>query len=353
MTYSPQIVPHSREAEEAVIGAVLINPESFYDVVLDPSEFYIHRNGWLWEAFTSLDRKKVPIDFITVIEEIDNTGRLVDIGGSAYITKLTSAVPSSYRIKHYAGIVKEKAIRRRLLMSANEQAKDAYSEDKDINEIVATHTRSLSELSTVEDKSRSISAAASDVMDIILERIEKRHKGEKIDIGFQTGVGYIDRNLKGLKRKWLVYLAGSPGVGKSMLAFQMSLVFAQQAPGDYIALEMDEEGLLYRAYSMRTGYEPTEVEFGEVDADKIISAYNKFEELPFNVFCPARLTIQELKAYISKQKADRGIGWVVVDYVSLLDTPTARAKIEEDEILSAELRKIANEFDILLMDWTV
>lgn len=342
-------VPHSTEAEEAVIGAVLINPESFYDVSIPPEDFYIHRNRWCWQAFINLDKRKSVIDFVTIIEELDNLGHLADIGGQAYITKLINAVPSSLHTQHYAEIVKEKATRRRMLSAANEIAKGAYAEGKDINELVANSIRDLDKLSTVSQKGRAIAEVASEVMDTVLERINQVHDNKEIDVGFKTGVGYIDRNLEGLKRKWLVYLAGSPGVGKSMLAFQMALVFAKQAPGDYVALEMDEEGLLYRAYSMRTGETPTDIEFGRVDSNKIINAYSQFEDLPFQVFCPARLSSHELKAYIAKQKAERDIGWVIVDYVSLLETPQSRSKIEEDEHLSAELRKIASEFDILVI----
>jgi len=324
-------------AEQALIGAALVHGDK---PDISPQDFHDYRHQWIWEAVL---QEEVP-DLVTVTARLRKNGHEID----AYVTELALAPQDFWNVEKYAEQVKEAAARNKAVELASKIANAAHSPTIDINEI-ASYSNELSELSTVEDKSRSISAAASDVMDTILERIEKRHRKEKVEVGFDCGVGYINRNLRGLKRKWLIYLAGSPGIGKSMLAFQMALVFAKQAPGDYVSLEMDEEGLLYRAYSMRTGYTPTEVELGEVETDSIIGAYNNFEDLPFNIFCPPRLTVQELKAYVSKQKADRDIGWIVVDYVSLLDTPTARQKIEEDEILSAELRKIANEFDILLM----
>src|SRR3989304_3508461 len=94
---SPQLAPHSREAEEAVIGSVLINPESYYDVAdfLTAEDFHIHRLRWIWEAFTSLHEQRAPIDMLTVTEELDKVGHLADVGGPAYLTSLVKNVPTS------------------------------------------------------------------------------------------------------------------------------------------------------------------------------------------------------------------------------------------------------------------
>jgi replicative DNA helicase len=218
-----------------------------------------------------------------------------------------------------------------------------------VNEIAAFAIRELDKLTTVSGSGREIAQAASEVMDGILLNIEKRHNREKIDYGLQTGINKVDNLFKGLKPGWLVYLAGSPGIGKSMLALQWAMVFAKQAPGSYVALEMSEDALLFRAYSMKMGDDPTDVEFGNVDSTKIISAYSEMEDLDIHLFCPARLTIQELKAYISKQKAERGIKWIVLDYVSLVDVPRTNDKVADDEYLSTELRKIASEYNVMLL----
>ena len=127
-TSGPQMVPHSREAEEAVIGAVLINPEAYYDVAqfLNPDDFYIHRNQWIWQTFVSLHDKNEAVDLVTVTEELDQMGHLVDIGGAAYITKLINNVPSSLHAEAYGHRVEETAIRRRMLNAANKIAKFSY-----------------------------------------------------------------------------------------------------------------------------------------------------------------------------------------------------------------------------------
>src|SRR5512135_3733479 len=100
-------VPHNREAEEAVVGAVLINPEVYYDVAqfLAADDFYIHRNKWIWEAFTRLHEQRIPVDLLTLSEELDRSNLLADVGGSAYLTSLINQVPSSLNAESYGRIV--------------------------------------------------------------------------------------------------------------------------------------------------------------------------------------------------------------------------------------------------------
>jgi replicative DNA helicase len=134
----PQIVPHSREAEEAVIGAVMINPEAYYDVAqfLQAEDFYIHRHRWIWQAFIRLHEQRTPIDFLTVTEELDQMGQLGEIGGPAYLTALINNVPSSLHAEAYGHVVEETAVRRRMLDAANLIAKVAYKEETDLDEVM-------------------------------------------------------------------------------------------------------------------------------------------------------------------------------------------------------------------------
>src|SRR5512139_3227474 len=134
----PQIVPHSREAEEAVIGSVLINPEAYYDVAqfLQADDFYLHRHRWIWEVFTRLHERRVPIDFLTVSEELDQLGQLAEAGGPAYLTALINNVPTSLHAEAYGRIVEETAIRRKMLAAANDIAKLAYQESVGVEDVM-------------------------------------------------------------------------------------------------------------------------------------------------------------------------------------------------------------------------
>src|ERR1044071_6853438 len=123
-------VPHSREAEEAVVGAVFINPEVYYDVAqfLSADDFYIHRHRWVWDAFTSLHEQRIPIDLLTVSDELDRRNQLSEIGGPAYLTALVNQVPSSLNAESYGRIVEGYAVRRKMITAANQIASIAYNE---------------------------------------------------------------------------------------------------------------------------------------------------------------------------------------------------------------------------------
>src|SRR5512146_1088866 len=135
---TPAAVPHSREAEEAVVGAVFINPEVYYDVAqfLSADDFYIHRHKWIWEAFTSLHEQRIPIDLLTVADELDRRGQLTEIGGPAFLTSLVNQVPSSLNAESYGRIVEGYAVRRKMINAANQIASIAYNERTSVDDLM-------------------------------------------------------------------------------------------------------------------------------------------------------------------------------------------------------------------------
>ena len=139
-TYTPANpvgVLHSREAEEAVLGSILVAPELFSSLGLEKSHFYIQRLGMIWEACSRLDSRKSPLDFLTIAEELDDMGRLDEIGGPAYLTALLNQVPTTLHAQGYAALIKADATRRELLRAANEMARLAYDTSLDANDMLA------------------------------------------------------------------------------------------------------------------------------------------------------------------------------------------------------------------------
>ena len=133
-----QIVPQSREAEEAVLGSIMINPEAYYDVAefLQGTDFYLHRNRWIWEAFVRLHESRTPIDILTVTEALDQQGQLPEVGGAAYLTALVNNVPSSLHATAYGRIIEQTAVRRNMLEAANKIAKLAYDEETGLESVL-------------------------------------------------------------------------------------------------------------------------------------------------------------------------------------------------------------------------
>src|SRR5512132_1102294 len=164
-------VPHSREAEEAVVGAVFINPEVYYDVAqfLTADDFYIHRNKWIWEAFTSLHEQRIPIDPLTVQDELERRGQLSEIGGPAYVTSLINQVPSSLNAESYGRIVEGYSIRRKMIQAANQIASVAYNERTSVDDVMDEAEKAVFNVSERRLKHDlvSIKKVASDFYDRI------------------------------------------------------------------------------------------------------------------------------------------------------------------------------------------
>ncbi|MFQ5943801.1 MAG: replicative DNA helicase, partial [Anaerolineales bacterium] len=214
-TNSKETLPHNREAEEAVLGSVLVNTEVYYDLAhfLSAEDFFLHRNQWIWEAFTRLQEQRQPIDLLTVGEELESQGRLVEIGGHAYLTGLINNVPSSIHAEAYGHMVEEAATRRRLLEAANRIARLAYQSDSMLEDVVNESEKAVFGVS--ENRLPHQLQPIRHVLSEYYDRIDylARHKDETI--GVPTGFIDLDRLLGGMQPSDLLIIAGRPGQGKS------------------------------------------------------------------------------------------------------------------------------------------
>jgi replicative DNA helicase len=201
--------PHNREAEEAILGAILINPECFYEVsrVINPADFYIHRNGWIWEAFVCLSNSRMAIDYLTVLESLDKSGRLSESGGASYLTSLVSQTPSSLNALEYAGIVREHSERRTGIQIANQIVQKAFDESIDFD--LSEEALSIANASRRNSKRVDTSQAAGDMIELI--------QNPKC---YTTGLYDIDQKIGGLFPNELSVLGGYQGTGKSAAKLQ-------------------------------------------------------------------------------------------------------------------------------------
>jgi replicative DNA helicase len=170
-TYAP---PHSRKAEEAVIGSVLINPEVYDDLAafLQPHDFYIVRLRWIWEAYTRLREKRIPIDGLLVSETLDDMGRLEEVGGPAYLTALLNQVPTTLHAESYGRIVQATSLRRRLLTAANTIANLAYDQALEVEQVMTLSDKALNEAQdqATSHENLNIGQILSGVYDYAVER---------------------------------------------------------------------------------------------------------------------------------------------------------------------------------------
>ena len=351
-TPASQIIPHSREAEEAVIGSVLINPEAYYDVAsfLRADDFYIHRHRWVWETFSRLHERRVPIDFLTVSQELDQQGQLAEVGGPAYLTALVNNVPTSLHAEAYGHIIEETAIRRRMLSAANDIAKLAYQQDASVESVMDEAEKAIfgvSERRTTRDL-RSIREVLSEYYD----RIDQLAGRDLESMGVPTGFVDLDRLLGGLQPSDFLIVAGRPGSGKT--AFMLSA--AKNAAQKYkkhvavFSLEMSSEQLVQRIIAQETGIDSQRLRTGKLNEEEWPLFTHAIEVLGDTIIflddTPA-LTPLQLRTKCRRLHLEFQLDLTLVDYLQLMSSGVrSENRVQEVSYISRNLKVLARELNV-------
>jgi replicative DNA helicase len=344
--------PYQREAEEAVIGSILIDPESYYDVAqfLREDDFYIHRNRWIWQAFVRLYERRQSIDMLTVTDELDQMGKLAEVGGSAYLTGLVGTTPTALHAQAYGRIVEEKAIRRRMLEAANDVARLAYKTEVGLDEVLDGAERAVfgvSERRLTRDL-QTIQQALSNYYD----RIDNLSRRPDQFFGVPTGFIDLDKLLMGLQPSDLIIIAGRPGMGKT--AFMLSAAKnAAQIHKKHVAifsLEMSNEQLVQRLVSQETGIDSQRLRTGKLNDDEWPRFTHAIEVLSdtriFLDDTPA-LTPLQMRTKCRRLHAEFQLDLVVVDYLQLMSSGTrAENRVQEVSYISRNLKVLARELNV-------
>lgn len=346
------VVPHSREAEEAVIGSVLINPEAYYDVAqfLMGEDFYIHRHRWIWESFTRLHERRTPIDFLTVTEDLDQSGHLAEIGGPAYLSALISNVPTSLHAAAYGRIVEETAIRRRMLSAANDIARMAYKEDSSVESVMDEAEKAVfgvSERRMTRDL-QTIQQVISEYYDRI-DQIASR--GEDI-FGVPTGFIDLDRLLMGMQPSDLIIIAGRPGMGKT--AFMLSAAKnAAQIHKKHVAvfsLEMSNEQLIQRLIAQETGIDSQRLRTGKLEEGewpKFTQAVEALSNTRIFLDDTPALTPLQLRTKCRRLHLEYQLDLILVDYLQLMSSGNrVENRVQEVSYISRNLKVMARELNV-------
>lgn len=346
------LVPHNREAEEAVIGSILINPEAYYEVApfLKAEDFYIHRNRWIYESFTRLHEKRIPIDFITVSDDLEQRGQLAEAGGSAYLSALTSNVPTSLHAESYGRIVEATAIRRKMLEAANQIAKLAYQEENSVEMVMDEAEKAVfgvSERRMTRDL-QTIRQVLSDYFD----RIERLIGRDEEIYGVPTGFIDLDRLLMGMQPSDFLIVAGRPGSGKT--AFLLSSAkFAAQVHKKHVAIfsmEMSGEQLVQRLLSQETGIDSQRLRTGKLNEDEWPVLTHAIEVLSdtyiFLDDTPA-LTPLQLRTKCRRLHLEHRLDLILVDYLQLMSSGSrVENRVQEVSYISRNLKVLARELNV-------
>ncbi len=354
-TSSATVVPYNREAEEAVIGAVLINPEAYYDVAqfLKSEDFYIHRHGWIWDAFMRLHEQRVPIDFLTVSTELDQKGQLAEIGGPAYLTALINNVPTSLHAEAYGRLVEQTAIRRKMLEAANQIAKLAYQEETGIEAVMDEAEKAVfgvSERRMTRDL-QSIQQVLSDYYD----RIDQLSQRDEEIYGVPTGFIDLDRLLGGLQSSDFLLIAGRPGTGKTafLLTVAKNAALTYKKHVAIFSLEMSSEQVVQRLISQETGIDTHHLRTGRLTEEEWPLFTHAVEVLgDTRIFLDdtPSLTPLQLRTKARRLHMEHRLDLVLVDYLQLMSGGMRiENRVQEVSYISRNLKVLARELSVPVM----
>ncbi len=350
-----KLQPHNVEAEEAVLGSLLIDPDAILQVstFLDPDDFFVERHSWIYEAVRDLHERREPADLVTLTDELERRGQLRDIGGPAYLSGLINATPTSIHIEYYARIVERTGILRRLIDAAGQIARLAYQDTHDAAEVI----------DRAEEIIFNVSARHTDrdlrpirqVLDQFYDRIEYLHQHQGEIIGIPTGLADLDKLLGGLQRSDMVVMAGRPGMGKTSLALSIALQSARrwQKRVAIFSLEMSDEQLVQRLVSAETGIDSQRLRLGNIKDDEwptFIQATNLLGSAPIFLDDTPAISALELRSKARRLHAEHGLDLLIVDYLQLM-RGDFRSENRQQEIsfISRSIKGLARELNIPIL----
>jgi len=350
-------IPHSREAEESVVGSVIINPDIIHELhFLKPDDFYIHRYRWIWEAFQNMESRHVPIDLLTLSEELDKKGQLLEIGGPAYLIALTNQVPTSLNAVSYGKIVQASHVRRNMINAANTIAELAYNPNKEILEIEAEASDALIKANGYTEQEGEM--LADPILRVYQEagnNAERRKNGEPLQLGIPTGLIDLDKILQGLKKSKLIYIAGRPGMGKTslMLCITRAVALEHKKKVGIFSLEMTNDEIATSLLSQYSEIDSQRIESGAMHEDEWPRFTHATEVLSdANVYMDDTpgLTPASLRAKCLARKQRYGLDLVIVDYIQLMSAGIkTNTREQEVSYISRNMKLLARELDVPIL----
>src|ERR1035437_3426662 len=343
--------PRNEDAEQSVLGAVLIDKDSIGLVsqILTPEDFYNDINGIIFEAMLSLYEQRKPIDVVTLGREFKKirNGDKVD---SSYLSELVNSVPTAASIEYYANMVKEASIKRNLIRVGTEIAEDSFKEKSEIAELVDKAESSIFAISQGRNLKGFIQI--KDSLAASLDRIDELHKRGAGYRGIKSGFVDLDNILSGMQPSNLIILAARPGQGKTAMVVNMmqNIAVEQKIPVGMFSLEMSQEELVDRllvgqadvdAWRLKTG------KLTETDFTKLSSAMGQLADAPIYIDDTPGITIAEMRTKARRLQMEHGVKLIIVDYLQLAD-PGRRYdnRVQEVSIISQGLKNLARELKI-------
>ena len=345
------LLPQNIEAEEAVLGAILVNPKVITKVVeiLKPESFYKPAHRYIYEAMLQLFNSNEKIDIITVSDVLNFNSKLDSVGGRSFINDLSYNAITTANIDYYAKIIQEKAIKRALINAGSEIVSFGY----DMNSIDASLDNA--EKLIFEIASRKATTDLIPVKDLVLEtyeKIEDRYEHQDELLGIPTDFYELDTLLNGLQRSDLIILAARPAMGKTTFALNIAqnVGIKAKVPVAIFSLEMSKQQLMQRMLCSVAEVDTQKLKTGNMqskDWEKLADAMNKFAQAPIYIDDTPGCTLTDIRAKCRRLKmTEKELGLVVIDYLQLMESSGKEDRFQAVSTISRGLKTLAKELDV-------
>ncbi|WP_425448756.1 replicative DNA helicase [Dethiothermospora halolimnae] len=346
-----KIPPHSIEAEQSVLGAMILDREAITTAteILKGEDFYKEAHKEIYEAIVDIYSRNEPVDLITLSEELKKRATIEAVGGIIYLTDLSDAVSTTANIKYYCDIVEEKSILRKLIKASDDIISKGYEDSDDVGNIIELAEKRIFDIT--QRKSHDGFAPIKDVLLDSFNRIEELSKKEGGLTGITTGFIDLDKKTSGLQKSDMVLIAARPSMGKTAFGLNIAQNAALKGGASVaiFSLEMSKEQLVQRLLSSESHVELQKIINGNLSEEewpKLVSAMGPLSKGKIFIDDTPGITLREMKAKCRKLKMEQGLDVVVIDYLQLMQGD-AKSESRQQEIstISRGLKGLAKEMN--------
>ncbi|MDL5041577.1 replicative DNA helicase [Heyndrickxia coagulans] len=348
-----RIPPQNIEAEQAVLGAIFLEPSAFITAseILTADDFYRNAHQKIFQVFAKLNDAGKAVDLVTVAEELSATRQLEDAGGLSYLSELAASVPTAANIAYYAGIVAEKALLRRLIRTATHIAQEGYTREDDVDELLDEAERSIMEVA--QRKNAGDFKHIKDVLVSTYDNIEMLHNRKGDVTGIPTGFYELDRMTAGFQRNDLIIVAARPSVGKTAFALNIAQNVGTKTEENVaiFSLEMGAEQLVMRMLCAEGNIDAQRLRTGALtdeDWRKLTMAMGSLSNSGIYIDDTPGVRVTEIRSKCRRLKQEHGLGMVVIDYLQLIQGSARSRENRQQEVseISRSLKALARELEV-------
>src|SRR5690625_87534 len=348
--------PHNIEAEQAVIGAIFLEPEAFASAseLLMPDDFYRAGHQRIFATMMKLSDRGEPIDLVTVTTMLSNEKTLDEVGGVSYLTDLASSVPTAANITYYSKIVEEKALLRRLIRTATDIVTSSFDKEDEIEDVLNEAEKNILEVS-----SRNNSGAFKAIKDVLIDvydNIEQLQQNDGDVTGVASGFKDLDRITSGFQRNDLIIVAARPSVGKTAFALNVAQNIAVNTEENVaiFSLEMGADQLVQRMLCAEGNIDSQRLRTGSLVADdwsKLTMAMGSLSNAGIFIDDSPGIRVSEIRSKCRRLKQEHGLGMILIDYLQLIQGSSGSQENRQQEVseISRSLKGLARELNVPLI----